>query len=303
MNNILLSICIPTYNRADKLDKNLNLLINAIGKHENIEIFISDNCSSDNTKSIVSQYLSLTNIINYHRNNENIGPDKNFLQCFKLAKGKYIWLLGDDDYVLGESLPRIIAVLSKGEYGLVHLRKFNNTTGPIIYTDSQLFLVDVDFMITFMSANIINSKYVNNVIVSDNMLSSNLLQVFFYIESALSGKQNVMFNSNVFYPQDINNSNGGYNFFKVFIVNYLTVFKYYLNKRQISNVTYKKIKRRIFKTLILNHIVKILLLNQMPNMQKDGAWGIILKNYWHEPYFYFYSPKVIYYIYKSLTDK
>lgn len=303
MNNIILSICIPTYNRAEKLDKNLNLLVNAVGKYENIEIFISDNCSSDNTKSIVSKYLSLTNIICYHQNEENIGPDRNFLQCFNLAKGKYVWLLGDDDYVYEDSLKDIIKVLNNGEYGLVHLRKFNSTNEPLIYTNSQSFLVDVDFMITFMSANIINSKYVSSVAVSENMFSSNLLQVFFYIESALASKQNVMFNSNVFYPQELNNSNGGYNFFKVFIVNYLSVYKHYLDKREISTSTYKKIKQRIYKTLILNHIVKILLLNQMPNMQREGAWRIIIKNYWNEPYFYYYFPKVLYYLYKRMTEK
>lgn len=47
----LLSICIPTYNRAEILDKTLFLLFsNPDFNVDEIEVVVSDNCSTDHTK-------------------------------------------------------------------------------------------------------------------------------------------------------------------------------------------------------------------------------------------------------------
>ena len=71
---MLLSICIPTYNRSEKLDNCLNSILISIQnvKERNFEICISDNCSSDNTEKIVKKYKNLFEI-NYHKNNDNLG--------------------------------------------------------------------------------------------------------------------------------------------------------------------------------------------------------------------------------------
>lgn len=298
--NILLSICIPTYNRAEQLKKNLCIIVEAINDIDVVEIYISDNSSTDNTEDIVAGFMDKTSVIRYHKNTHNIGPDRNFLQCFNEARGKYIWLLGDDDFLCDYSIKSIINVLDGGDYGLVHLRYINKTKEPIIYRDKQKFLSDVDFMITFMSANIISAKYVANVEVTDFLLSCNLLQMMFYIEAAISSKENVILNCNVFLEPENDNNNGNYNFFKVFISNYLSVWRHFKNRGYISGSTYKIIKRKVFRSLVLNHIVKILILKQMPKMETEDAWPIILKNYGHEPYFYYYAPKIIYYILKQI---
>ena len=71
---MLLSICIPTYNRSEKLDNCLNSILISIQnvKERNFEICISDNCSSDNTEKIVKKYKNIFEI-NYHKNNDNLG--------------------------------------------------------------------------------------------------------------------------------------------------------------------------------------------------------------------------------------
>jgi glycosyltransferase involved in cell wall biosynthesis len=61
--NKLLTIAIPTYNRADLLDKQLEWLSQAIKGYESeCEIFVSDNCSSDHTQEIIQKWQDILRI-------------------------------------------------------------------------------------------------------------------------------------------------------------------------------------------------------------------------------------------------
>ena len=91
----LLTLCIPTFNRAPFLDILLSKIEKQTGEFVNIrflELIVSDNCSNDNTSQIVHKYLNKGLAITYIRNDSNLGMDGNFVQCFKKATGKYIWL-------------------------------------------------------------------------------------------------------------------------------------------------------------------------------------------------------------------
>lgn len=112
----ILSICIPTYNRAQYLSQAIESVVEQISPllSDKIEICVSDNASTDNTKEIVERYMS-KNIcrITYHINEVNIGADKNFLKVIEIAKGKYCWWLGSDDQLEDNSLDRILSVLQE----------------------------------------------------------------------------------------------------------------------------------------------------------------------------------------------
>lgn len=98
--NKLLTIAIPTFNRAELLDKQLAWLAKAIkGFESECEIFVSDNCSPDNTQEVVNKWQKvLSNVtFTYHKNTENIGVMRNIIHCLKSAKTKFVWAIGDDD--------------------------------------------------------------------------------------------------------------------------------------------------------------------------------------------------------------
>ncbi len=111
-----LSICIPTYNRANHLSNCLNSILIAISNCPDfeVEVCISDNCSKDNTREIVKTFLSILPI-SYHQNNENLGIPKNFLNVVSMAKGEFAWLVGDDDLLTPNSLQIIKDLLNKNE--------------------------------------------------------------------------------------------------------------------------------------------------------------------------------------------
>jgi glycosyltransferase involved in cell wall biosynthesis len=107
----LLTIAIPTYNRANLLDKQLAWLAKSIQGYESeCEIIISDNCSQDHTQEIIKKWqntLSNTVFIN-NRNLENIGLMPNIAFCLQAATGKYVWTVGDDDPIEEKTLSYVI---------------------------------------------------------------------------------------------------------------------------------------------------------------------------------------------------
>ncbi|WP_276374003.1 glycosyltransferase family 2 protein [Chryseolinea sp. H1M3-3] len=98
--NKLLTIAIPTYNRAKLLDRQLTWLSQAVkGFEDEIEIFVSDNCSTDNTQEVINKWRALFSSVTFNtcKNAENIGVMKNIMNCLNSATTKYVWTIGDDD--------------------------------------------------------------------------------------------------------------------------------------------------------------------------------------------------------------
>ena len=113
-----LSICIPTYNRADYLKESLLVILEQIhGNYETeIEIVISNNASDDNTNEIVLEYKAMfSNIkINYILQNENIGFLNASQVCF-YATGHFVWILSDDDCITPNAIKVIIDLIDSME--------------------------------------------------------------------------------------------------------------------------------------------------------------------------------------------
>lgn len=109
--NVLLSICIPTYNRAVYLRDALQYAVPAINSMNGlVELIVSDNCSNDGTLEILED-LPRHPWIHCVRNKKNEGPVKNGLNCIELAKGEYIWFVGDDDVISPEGLKHLIQAM------------------------------------------------------------------------------------------------------------------------------------------------------------------------------------------------
>jgi abequosyltransferase len=100
-NPYIISFCIPTYNRAACLREAVESIIRQVDDKsalDLIEIVITDNGSEDGTAQVVDSLRSQTMIpIIYYRSDSNQGYDINLLKVIDLSRGRYCWLLGDDD--------------------------------------------------------------------------------------------------------------------------------------------------------------------------------------------------------------
>lgn len=167
MNN-LLSICIPTFNRASILHDGLNQLIPLVARWD-IPILISDNASIDDTENIAAQAKVRYPHIYFHRNAQNIGMDGNFEVALRLANTQYAWLLGDDDRIHHEALENVLNRLSATPCDLLLLNGGSSDANqgrvvgshPEIYNDPQLFLFDLGWHATWISGLVISTRLIN----------------------------------------------------------------------------------------------------------------------------------------------
>lgn len=113
----LLSIYIPTYNRCNEVIRQISFLKEEIKDIDtDVEIFINDNCSEDDTEQEVKQCIKDEDRIQYHRNETNVGIVGNSYLLERFVNGEYIWVISDDD------------VLEKGivSYVLKLIEKYND---------------------------------------------------------------------------------------------------------------------------------------------------------------------------------
>ena len=98
-NEIILSICIPTFNRS----RYLNVLLNDMSENfENFpfqyEIIISSNASTDDTDEVVHNFSNKLPIV-YIKQEKNIGAHASLQDAFSYARGTFSIYLADDDFI------------------------------------------------------------------------------------------------------------------------------------------------------------------------------------------------------------
>lgn len=101
----LLTIAVPTYNGSRTICSMLDVLLPQIEK--DVEVIISDNCSTDSTPDIIKKYVEKYPYIRTIRNETNMGADGNFLQCMRMATGKFTLLISDDDIIIEDAVKKI----------------------------------------------------------------------------------------------------------------------------------------------------------------------------------------------------
>lgn len=115
MNEPILSICIPTYNRADKLFLSLGKILASATLHSHkIEVIVSDNASQDSTPNIIANLKKQYPFLKTYRNPENLGFNRNFFALTdKYATGKYLWVIGDDDFLDSDAIDTVIDLIEQ----------------------------------------------------------------------------------------------------------------------------------------------------------------------------------------------
>ncbi len=113
--NIILSICIPTFNRAEYLENTLQSIVSQkkFIETDEVEIVIYDNCSEDNTEEIALKFCAIYgDKVRYYRNSENI-IDANFEKVLSYGNSVFLKLNNDTLMHLSNSLDKIIDVVNR----------------------------------------------------------------------------------------------------------------------------------------------------------------------------------------------
>ncbi|MFN9221331.1 MAG: glycosyltransferase family 2 protein, partial [Planctomyces sp.] len=110
----LLSICIPTCNRAGFLRVMLQALLPQVSQFPGqVEVWVLDNASTDKTDQVLAESVVL-GPFRVHRQHQNIGPTRNIV-CgpATLANGEYVWVLGDHNLLRPGALSRLLTCLKQ----------------------------------------------------------------------------------------------------------------------------------------------------------------------------------------------
>ncbi len=107
---MLLSICVPTYNRPESIKIILEGFVNF--QNDELEIIISDDNIISNENEVVVKNFN-DKRIKYFRNEKNLNFGANMLKSIERSKGEFIYILMDDDNLVKESIPWILNVLKK----------------------------------------------------------------------------------------------------------------------------------------------------------------------------------------------
>ena len=133
---MLLSICIPTYNRVDNLKDCLNSIkiSSKIENNLNFEVCISDNGSEQDVSKVVDGYKKDFRV-KLNKNKKNLGFALNALKTVSMAKGEYVWMIGNDDLLLPNALKKLKNIFNQN--------------------------LDVEFF--FINSYSLNKKYIQNL--------------------------------------------------------------------------------------------------------------------------------------------
>ncbi|MBT0608445.1 glycosyltransferase family 2 protein [Aequorivita echinoideorum] len=114
----LVSIIIPTYNRAHLIAETLDSIL--AQTYTNWECIIVDDGSTDNTDAVVESYVRKDQRFQYHHRPKNRKKGANVCRNygFELSKGEYINWLDDDDLIGVDKIKNQIAKLANNEFAI-----------------------------------------------------------------------------------------------------------------------------------------------------------------------------------------
>ncbi len=126
---MLISVCIPQYNRSKYLLAVLESI--RVQDYPEVEVIISDDCSSDNSLEVIPKYIAAvqgtTHVrFNYIRQPKNLGYDGNLRAALDAGQGDYLFVLGNDDALPDKhTLSKLAGVLAQLNYPDVSFTNFH----------------------------------------------------------------------------------------------------------------------------------------------------------------------------------
>lgn len=290
MINPILSICIPTYNRATYLEATLNSIVNQkiFQETDEVEIVISDNCSEDHTREVSEKYVEIYGAkIRYFRNSENI-KDSNFEKVLSYGKGVYLKLNNDTLPHHDNTLDIILNAISQNlpNKNIIFFSNgvLKNIT-KIHCKDLDSFVKTVSYWSTWIACFGIWKKDFEEIKGFSRNSNLQLVQTDVLLRLISSGQSVYVNNSKIF--DSVNpKSKGGYNIYEVFVTNYLGILEEYRKIKQISRITLFNEKSKLLIHFLIPWTLRLWKDKTQYYFDKKNAFPIILMKYRFHPVFY-----------------
>ncbi|MCZ2486954.1 glycosyltransferase family 2 protein [Aquirufa antheringensis] len=276
----IVSICIPTNGRIDVVINTLDSIFK--DKRlclDDFEVVLSDNSDDDQLKEALKSYSSYSNI--QHKKSKEVGF-LNSINSLKLGQGFFLKL--HNNYTMFEDgklfdlieyiRPKIsqkpfIFFSNNGKFENRFYNSFDNFSCELSYWNSW----STGFSIWKSDLDILK---LDNV---DVMFPH--VTLFFEMRN----KGNFILNDQVYFiNQDVLNK-GGYDLFKVFAVDYLTILNNQRERQVISKKTFEIIKRELFNKFLTQWYINTYLVNNSYTFIKGNIYESVSHFYGFLGYF------------------
>ena len=252
--NPILSVCIPTYNRADCLKKTLDSIVTSdvFLNTDNIEVVISNNCSTDNTHELCLKYANdHPGKIKYINQETPVVIDIHIYKTIEYASGIYCKLNNDTCAFKENSLSDIVEYLKNNDVNAVFLHNQKTTKDYITVCKTyDEFINKVSYLSTWIGSFCIKKSVFESF---ENPLRCNhlrLCQIDLYGRLYENGYPITVLEKE-FFELNIPENKGkfaNYNVAEVFGLNYFDILTSYLGKNNgIQKSTIEKEKENIIK--------------------------------------------------------
>lgn len=301
----LLSICIPTYNRANYLAKSLDSLICLPEFHSSeVEIVISDNASTDDTKQVVKTYSDKYKNIYYYRNDTNI-RDKNFPTVIKLANGIFRKLSNDSLLYNKDYLSYLLDTIRQYEKNRPFIFFLNNNLkkrykNMYLVNNIDDFLKICSFYITWLGGF---GFWEDDILLVDNWFEGYetfLWQTKVGLEILSKKDTMVVLNKKMTMVQLIEKRDISYGLYHVFYENYLDLIHNKVKEHSITPACFAFLRKDLLMNFFPAWVVKYRL-NKANYiiLNDDNIENLLRDAYKDEKYFAYFLVKIEYYFYKK----
>lgn len=249
--SLLCSICIPTYNRALLLHNTLASLVSQdiFRTEDNIEIVVSDNCSTDTTYNVVQQYMqAFPNKVHYVCTETHVHSSQNFANVLQCAKGS-VRKLHNDSMIVCDGFLDDFVVFVRNNVHMDHVLFFCNgdTKTNAIITHCQTldaFIDTVSFFSTWIGGFAIRDKHIEQHIHHFFDAKHHFAQTEILYTLLEQGKFALVYNKIFCKQQNEVRKGVDINFLNaIFVGEYLPILQYFYAKGSISRATYARVRR------------------------------------------------------------
>lgn len=152
----LLTIAVPTFNRAAQLSRQLEWLrtsLGDVGTACQVEVILSDNRSTDGTADIIERWCRAAPpgvCVRVNRHDANVGAVRNIMWCIAQARGRFVWAVSDDDQMSPTAVEDVLRRLRCDQDLALLLLNFSSrlaTSGKLLFercfdVDDELVTAD-----------------------------------------------------------------------------------------------------------------------------------------------------------------
>ncbi len=305
---IVLSICIPTYNRSKQLRKSLDSIVSQsiFRKANKIQVVISDNCSSDDTQAVVEEFFKKFGPkIKYSRTESNI-LDRNIERVLSLGDGQFLKLANDTLIHLEGSLDYYLRLI-EANFRFKNVLFFSN--GLLEFKDEysgsgidQFVNVTSYYSTWIASFGVWKSDF---ELIDDFGKCSHLhlIQLDNLLALIQKKKEFVISNVILFDIQE-SSKKGGFDIISVFLENYSLILSSYLKSHDLYVSTYEKELQLVVKKFIINGIMLSIFYPSKFNYNYKNGLVRLFRFFSNKPLFLVQCFLLaIFYFFKFLTKK